>query len=157
MWTSRDPSEGALRQAWAARAILAHMRVIEIPTPALVVDTIALTRNLDTMTAALPGPRLRPHVKAHKCSALAREQASRGHPGFTGATPRELVGLARAGLTDDLLLANETVDDSRLRALATCGARVTVAVDSEETVDAAVRSGIPEVLIDVNVGIPRCG
>ena len=133
------------------------MHVIELPTPALVVDTLALNRNLDTMTAALPGARLRPHVKAHKCTELARRQASRGHHGFTGATPRELLGLARAGLTDDLLLANESVDDDRLRALAACGARVTVAVDSEATVDAAARNGIREVLIDVNVGIPRCG
>jgi D-serine deaminase-like pyridoxal phosphate-dependent protein len=96
-------------------------------------------------------------VKAHKCTALARQQANRGHPGFTGATPRELLGLARSGLTDDLLLANESVDDDRLRALAECGARVTVAVDSEATVVAAARNGIREVLIDVNVGIPRCG
>jgi D-threonine aldolase len=133
------------------------MRVAELPTPALVVDTVALTRNLDTMTAALPGARLRPHVKAHKCTALAIEQANRGHVGFTGATPRELLGLARAGLTADLLLANESVDDHRLRALAACGARITVAVDSPATVEAAVRNGITEVLIDVNVGIPRCG
>jgi len=133
------------------------MRVTELPTPALVVDTVVFNRNLDTMTAALPGPRLRPHVKAHKCTALAREQANRGHTGFTGATPHELLGLARAGLTDDLLLANESVDDQRLRALADCGARVTVAVDSEATLDAAAHNGIREVLIDVNVGIPRCG
>jgi len=133
------------------------MLVADLPTPALVVDTGALTRNLDTMTAALPGARLRPHVKAHKCTALAREQARRGHGGFTGATPRELLGLARAGLGEDLLLANESVDDSRLRALATSGARVTVAVDSEATIDAAVRAGIDEVLVDVNVGMPRCG
>jgi D-serine deaminase-like pyridoxal phosphate-dependent protein len=133
------------------------MRVADLPTPALVVDTTALTRNLDTMTAALPGDRLRPHVKAHKCTALAREQATRGHLGFTGATPRELLGLARAGLGHDLLLANESVDDTRLRALAGSGARVTVAVDSEATIDAAARNGIREVLVDINVGIPRCG
>jgi D-serine deaminase-like pyridoxal phosphate-dependent protein len=133
------------------------MLVADLPTPALVVDHGALTRNLDTMTAALPGARLRPHVKAHKCTALAREQARRGHGGFTGATPRELLGLAREGLGDDLLLANQSVDSDRLRALASSGARVTVAVDSEATIDAVVRAGIGEVLIDVNVGMPRCG
>jgi len=31
---------------------------------------------------------------------------------------------------------------------------VTVAVDSEETIAAAARAGVPEVLIDVNVGSP---
>lgn len=132
-------------------------RVGDLATPALVVDGLALARNLDTMATALPGTRLRPHVKAHKCTALAREQAARGHTAFTGATPRELVGMARAGLGDDLLLANQTVDEHRLRVLAGTGARVTVAVDSIETVDAAANAGVREVLVDVNVGMPRCG
>ena len=88
------------------------MRVADLPTPALVIDTEAFAFNLDTMAAARPGRSLRPHVKATKCTALAREQAARGHMGFTAATPREIVGLAAAGLGDDLLLANETVDPS---------------------------------------------
>lgn len=129
----------------------------DLSTPALVVDRVALNRNLDAMTAARPGPRLRPHVKAHKCTALAHEQARRGHSNFTAATPREIVGMARAGLGADLLLANECVDPVRLRALAECPGRVTVAVDSEATVDAAAANGIREVLIDVNVYMPRCG
>jgi D-serine deaminase-like pyridoxal phosphate-dependent protein len=131
--------------------------VAGLGTPALVVDATALEHNLDTMTAALPGARLRPHVKAHKCTTLAREQARRGHTHFTCATPREAVGMARAGLGDDLLLANECVDPVRLRALADCPGRVTVAVDSDATVDAAAANGIHEVLIDVNVFLPRCG
>ena len=36
-------------------------------------------------------------------------------------------------------------------------ARVTVAVDSPETIDAAARAGVREVLVDVDVGLPRCG
>jgi D-serine deaminase-like pyridoxal phosphate-dependent protein len=132
-------------------------RVAELSTPSLVVDTRALHGNLDVMAAALPGARLRPHVKAHKCTSLAREQLARGHSTFTAATPREIVGMARAGFTDDLLLANETVDPTRLRAMAECGARLTVAVDSDETVDAAAANGIREVLIDVDVMRARCG
>jgi D-serine deaminase-like pyridoxal phosphate-dependent protein len=133
------------------------MRVADLPTPALVVDAGALAQNLDTMAAALPGARLRPHVKAHKCSALAREQTTRGHVNFTCATPREVLGMAAAGLGTDLLLANETLDPVRLRAMADCDARVTVAVDSDATISAARANGIDEVLIDVNVGMPRCG
>src|SRR5262249_34422837 len=53
--------------------------------------------------------------------------------------------------------ANQSVDEDRLRALVDSGARVTVAVDSEATVAAAVHAGVREVLIDVNVGMPRCG
>jgi len=125
------------------------MLVADLPTPALVVDAGALTRNLDTMTAALPGARLRPHVKAHKCTALAREQARRGHGGFTGATPRELLGLARAGLGEDLLLANESVDDGRLRALATSGARVTVVAEAERC------TGLPGMANRPRIGCSR--
>lgn len=129
----------------------------DLGTPALLVDAEALDANLQTFSAALPGARLRPHVKAHKCTALAKRQAERGHRGFTCATVREMIGMARAGLGDDLLLANEVVDPDRLQRLASLDARVTVAVDSEETIRAAARAGVREVLIDVNVGLPRCG
>jgi D-serine deaminase-like pyridoxal phosphate-dependent protein len=128
-----------------------------LTTPALVVQRDLLEANLAAMTVALPGDRLRPHVKAHKCTALAALQASEGHGGFTCATVAEMEGMARAGLGQDLLLANEVVDAARLGSLVRHGARVTVAVDSEETVTAAARAGVPEVVIDVNVGLPRCG
>jgi D-threonine aldolase len=131
--------------------------VHDLPTPALVVDTAAFQHNLDAMAAALPGARCRPHVKAHKTTALAREQAARGHRAFTCATPREMVGMAKAGLGEDLLLANEVVDADRLASLAELDARVTIAVDSEATIDTVAQAGLREVVIDVFVGMPRCG
>ena len=134
------------------------MRIAELRTPALLVDIAALEHNLATMARVLPGARLRPHVKAHKCTMLARRQCELGHPGFTAATIHEVEGLAAAGLVEDLLLANEVLDTHRLgRLIATHNARVTVAVDSDATVDAAVDGGVREVVIDVNVGMPRCG
>ena len=129
------------------------MTIHDLQTPALIADADALEHNLTTMAAALPGPRLRPHVKAHKCTTLARRQAAHGHRHFTCATIREVEGMAAAGLGDDLLLANEVLDTRRLRGL---NARVTVAVDSEATI-AAAEGGVHEVVIDVNVGLPRCG
>ena len=135
----------------------ATMRVGDLTTPALLVDAEILAANLATMAAALPGPRLRPHVKAHKCTALAARQAAAGHRAFTCATIREVEGMAAAGLGDDLLLANEVLDATRLGRLVAEGHRVTLAVDSPETVAAAVKGGVTEVLIDVNVGLPRCG
>lgn len=135
------------------------MNVEELVTPALVVDADALAHNLAVMASALPGARMRPHVKAHKCSELARRQREVGHAGFTCATVREMEGMADAGLGDDLLLANEVVGPTvkRLGAVVATGARVTVAVDSEATVDTAVAGGVREVVVDVNVGLPRCG
>jgi D-serine deaminase-like pyridoxal phosphate-dependent protein len=132
-------------------------RVADLPTPALVADAAAVDQNIKLMAAALPGDRLRPHVKAHKCTSLARRQAAAGHRGFTCATIRECEGMAAAGLGADLLLANEVLDASRIGALVRAGARVTLAVDSAETIAAAVRGGVGEVVIDVNVGLPRCG
>jgi len=132
------------------------MHVDELPTPALWADLDALDFNLETMAERIPGTRLRPHVKAHKMTELARRQAELGHTGFTCATAKEVLGLAAAGLGDDLLLANEIVDPGRLRAMAECEGRVTVAVDSPETVDAAAAAGIGEVVVDIRVGF-RCG
>lgn len=133
------------------------MHVHELPTPALVIDADALDRNLATMASRLPGRRLRPHVKAHKCTALAAAQQAVGHEAFTCATPREVIGMAAAGVGTDLLLANESVDRDRLRAMADCDVSVTVAVDSDETIRAAADAGIRSCLVDVNVGLPRCG
>jgi D-serine deaminase-like pyridoxal phosphate-dependent protein len=129
----------------------------DLRTPALLVDADLLEANLATMAAALPGARLRPHVKAHKCTELARRQRAAGSPGATCATVREVEGMAAAGLGEDLLLANEVLDLGRLRPVVDGGARVTVAVDSPETVEAAVAGGVREVVVDVNVGLPRCG
>ena len=132
----------------------------ELQTPALVIDHHALERNLATMAQHLPGARMRPHVKAHKCTALARRQAAHGHTTFTCATIHEVEVMAAAGLGADLLLANEVVGPGVRRLSAAAeqhGARVTVAVDSLATIEAAADAGVREVLIDVNVGLPRCG
>jgi D-serine deaminase-like pyridoxal phosphate-dependent protein len=137
------------------------VKVHDLATPALLVDQDAFRHNVTTMADARPGAELRPHVKAFKSTALAAELAAAGHRGFCCATTREMVGMAAAGLGEDLLLANEVVDPMHLATLAdlsrTGRARVTVAVDSEATIHGAAAAGVPEVLIDVNVGLPRCG
>jgi len=112
--------------------------IAELRTPALVADGDVLEHNLRAMAEALPGARLRPHVKAHKCTALAARQAAHGHRTFTCATIAEMEGMARAGLGDDLLLANEVLDARRLGAIE---GRVTAAVDSQETIAAAAAGG----------------
>jgi D-serine deaminase-like pyridoxal phosphate-dependent protein len=135
------------------------MHLQDLPTPAPVLDVDVFEQNLMTMALALPGSRLRPHVKAHKSTAIAAAQARHGHGSFTCATPREVIGLAEAGLGEDLLSANEVLDSERLAAMAEWQdrGRITVAVDSAVTIAAAAGAGIREVLIDVDVGLPRCG
>ncbi|HJQ83385.1 MAG TPA: DSD1 family PLP-dependent enzyme [Candidatus Binatia bacterium] len=135
------------------------MRLADLHTPALCVDLDGLERNLETMAAFFRGRAcsLRPHLKAHKTPAIAVLQARAGCRGFTCATLAEAEVFARAGF-DDLLIANELVDPTkrdRLRTLAG-RARITVAVDSSAGI--ALLAGIPvDVLVDVNIGLPRCG
>src|SRR5260370_42315226 len=126
-------------------------RIEKLVTPALLVDADALEHNLSTMGTALPGPRLRPHVKAHKCTALARRQLAAGHHTFTCATIREVEGMAAAGLGGDILLAHEGRDASRLGRL---DAPVTVAVDSLPTIQAAATVRLQTPLTHVNVRSP---
>lgn len=129
-----------------------------LQTPSLLVDQPALLHNIDVMARTRPGFRTRPHVKAFKSTDLARFVKDHGgHDSFCAATLKELEGMVSAGLDEDLLLANETLDMPRLRALQDRAARpITVAVDSEATIEAAAYAGV-DVLIDVNVGLPRCG
>src|SRR5256714_3557292 len=96
---------------------VAAATIHDLTTPALVVDATALQHNLAEMARALPDARLRPHVKAHKCTSLAKRQLEAGHRSFTCATVREMEGMAAAGLGEDLLLPNEGLQCSRLGAL----------------------------------------
>jgi len=133
----RGPRPGRHR---ACRPLV--MKAGDLTTPALLADVAVLEGNLATMSAARPGPALRPHVKAFKTTALAARLVAAGHTGFCCATIREVEGMAAAGLGDDLLLANEVLDAGRLGVLVRAGtARVTVAVDSPATIAAAVAGG----------------
>jgi D-threonine aldolase len=132
--------------------------VNDLRTPALLLDVDAFEHNVALMAERISGARLRPHVKAHKTTELARRQMAAGHRTFTCATTREVEGMAAAGLGEDLMLANEVVDARRLGDLVRKDlARVTLAIDSDATLAAAVSGGVREVVIDVNIGLPRCG
>ncbi len=134
------------------------MKASDLTTPALIADSKVLDANIATMAAKRPGRTLRPHVKAFKSTSMAKKLVEAGHEAFCCATIRELEGMVKAGLGDDLLLANETLDARRIgKLLATEKCRITIAVDSLETISAAASAGVQEVLIDVNVGLQRCG
>ncbi len=137
------------------------MKVYDLTTPCLIADGPATKVNIQTMSNTLPGTRLRPHVKAHKSTEIAMIQSDLGHVNFTCATPREAAGLISRGLGEDILVANEVVNSKLLTRLAHFArdshGRVTIAVDSQETVEKAALAGIRDVLVDVNVGLPRCG
>jgi D-serine deaminase-like pyridoxal phosphate-dependent protein len=135
-----------------------------LPTPCLVADRAAIDRNLAEARRQANGVPLRPHLKAHKCSRLLREQLAAGPcAGATCATAHEAEVAVAAGVRD-VLVANEVVDAEPLAAIADLAGRVTVtaAVDSPvglERLEACARAAGSRVgvLIDLDVGQHRCG
>jgi D-serine deaminase-like pyridoxal phosphate-dependent protein len=78
------------------------MHIDQLLTPALLLDLEVLERNLAFMQgrAKALGVRLRPHIKTHKCSEIARRQIQHGAQGITVSTFREAEQFAAAGFTD---------------------------------------------------------
>jgi hypothetical protein len=71
-----------------------------LPTPCLVVDSAAASRNIQRCAAFFSGQRtaLRPHFKAHKCTTLMRQQlAAGGCSGVACQTSWEALVLAAPG------------------------------------------------------------
>ena len=116
--------------------------LIDIPTPAAVLDLDVLERNVGRMAdkARTLGVALRPHVKTHKCSEVARLQRERGARGLTVATLAEARAFADGGC-DDLTWAVPVVP-GRLDEVAELARRVTfrVLVESEVALDAVVHA-----------------
>ena len=136
----------------------------QLPTPVMLLDLEAVTRNIVLMAGRFSGgTRLRPHGKSHKCAELARRQIQAGAIGLTVATAWEAVAFANRGIAD-ILIANEVVGAEKLAHLAAAAreARITVAVDDADNAralaDAAQKVGREfGVVIDVDVGLARCG
>jgi D-serine deaminase-like pyridoxal phosphate-dependent protein len=137
----------------------------DIETPAVVVDTTRLERNLDRMqaVAATAGAALRPHAKTHKCLEVGRRQLAHGAVGLTVATLAEAEAFVAdgcpsvfiayplwAGSADrparlaalreraDLLVGVDSAAGAKALAAAVPGTRVMIEIDSGHH-----RSGIP--------------
>jgi D-serine deaminase-like pyridoxal phosphate-dependent protein len=137
----------------------------EADTPALWVDLEALDHNIAVMAgrAAEAGVDWRPHVKASKSPDLARRLIAGGAVGITCAKVSEADVMAN-GRVDDILIANEIIGPTKIARLVEVAskARVCVAVDDasnlREIAEAATAAGVNvDVLVDVNVGLNRCG
>jgi D-serine deaminase-like pyridoxal phosphate-dependent protein len=140
------------------------MHITDIPTPAVLVDTNRLTRNLSAMQAAANarGLRLRPHAKTHKSPHVARLQIERGAVGICCAKLGEAEVFADAGIKDIRLpYPLNPVNADRVFALAE---RVALSFIVDDPAVAFEWSGLAEtrgrkldVLIKVDVGFHRCG
>lgn len=145
--------------------LLASVESTELPTPFLVIDRTRMMHNIERMQSFLDSQNadLRPHVKAHKTSAIALHQMTAGACGVTCSTTDEVAAMVGAGIAD-VLLANVVIDPRRLAALAASAhkATVTVSCDSRESVaalNAAAKSADSNigVVIDCDIGMGRNG
>jgi len=141
------------------------MKVSDIETPALLVDLDAMERNLNKMAEYFAGrpAKARPHFKNHKAPSLARKQLHAGAIGITCATLREAEILVEHGVRS-VLIANEIADEAKLNRLAELSrsAPVILAVDNESVLTDMSRvqrnrKAQFEVVVDINIGLNRCG
>lgn len=139
--------------------------VTELDTPALLVDLDILERNLHRMAGFMAefDCTIRPHFKAHRMPEICRRQVALGAHGLTCAKLGEAEALAQSGF-DHLLVANEVVGAPKWRRLARLARRhhVTVGIDHLEVAAETARAAREEqaevgVLVEVNLGLDRCG
>lgn len=138
----------------------------DLDTPCLVLDMDVLELNLQKMQSAAgrAGKDLRPHVKTHKCSALAKKQIEAGAIGVCVAKVSEAEALVKAGL-DAILITGPVVTPRKIERLVDLIAQapsLTVVVDNHDNIrllDTMVRAGgmSMDVLLDLDVGLNRTG
>jgi D-serine deaminase-like pyridoxal phosphate-dependent protein len=139
--------------------------IAAIETPALLIDAAALERNLLRMARFSHGAgvALRAHAKTHKCPTIGLQQVALGAVGLCCQTVREAEAMVAGGI-GDVLVSNQVVGQRKLDRLARLAtqARVGVCVDDAGNVaelsNAAVRHDASiEVLVEIDVGMKRCG
>lgn len=139
--------------------------LVDVDTPALVLDLDAFERNLDRMAAfaARVGVRVRAHAKTHKSPDIAALQVARGAVGVCCQKVSEAEVLVAGGIKD-VLVSNEVAGAAKLARLARLAreARIGVCVDALENIDElelAARSAGSTlgVLVEIDVGGRRCG
>lgn len=136
-----------------------------LDSPQLLLDLDTVEANLRYLLDACRrrGVDLRVHFKSLKCGGLARHLASRGVRGFLCAKLNEAEVLVDAGLTD-VFVANQVIGPVKLARLADLArrAKLRVCVDDADNVAEMARAtraaGVTlGVLIEVNIGMNRCG
>lgn len=78
------------------------MKIQDLKTPALILDYDILEKNIKRMQqkADENNVKLRPHIKTHKCTEIARLQVKSGAIGITASTIQEVYSFAHAGFSD---------------------------------------------------------
>ena len=137
------------------------MNILELDTPALVVDLDIMEANLQRMAdyATEHKLRLRPHTKTHKSPLLARKQIERGAVGLTVAKPSEAEVMLAAN-AQEILVAYPTIGAAKMARLKDVAryTDLTVSLDSLEAAKALSDAGVPaKILVEFDVGFGRVG
>jgi D-serine deaminase-like pyridoxal phosphate-dependent protein len=141
-------------------------KILELPTPSLVLDLERFEANLDRMNffTRERGIAVRPHAKTHKCVEIARRQLARGASGISVATLAEAEVMLRGGIRE-LLITGEVVGEPKVSRLiqVICRAPETMVVvddagNAKELQHASSSAGVRiPVLIDLDIGQNRTG
>ena len=145
-----------------------RMRLVDLPTPCLVLDRRILQRNLDLMARATArhGVLLRPHMKTAKSIdvarlALAMQPTKPGGDmgGITVSTLAEAEYFVGHGISDILYAVSITPQKlDQVAKLNATGANVMVTTDDAETASAiAAHPTPPRALIEIDTGEGRSG
>jgi D-serine deaminase-like pyridoxal phosphate-dependent protein len=144
---------------------MSESELCKLETPALLVDLAAMERNIATMSSFFQGrpAKLRPHFKNHRVLALADQQMAAGAIGLTCARLWQAEALVRHGIKS-VLVANEIAGEEMIHRFVALSreAPVIVAVDNPRVVDEMARiagdaRGLLNVLVDIDLGLNRCG
>ena len=136
-----------------------------LATPFLAIDEAVMMRNMIGLQARCDaaGIALRPHIKTHKSSELARRQLETGAVGVTVATLSEAIALGEAGCATDVYVSTPIfLDAPKLALLETAvgvHTGVTLTVDGT-AVAGSVSASAPSdvgVMVEIDSGLRRTG
>jgi D-serine deaminase-like pyridoxal phosphate-dependent protein len=152
-----------------AAPIAAFLRPVpaDLPTPYVEIDEDRLTRNLRGMQARAmaAGVTLRPHIKTHKCLAIARRQLELGAVGVTASKPEEALVFVEAGIPSVTLaypIVRPQSIDRLVQSVKSRGTELFLIAASEVGIEAigaaaeahGVRLGV---FLKIDVGLGRVG
>jgi D-serine deaminase-like pyridoxal phosphate-dependent protein len=139
--------------------------VDNVETPALLIEMDALERNIRRMAegARAAGITLRPHMKSHKCVAIALLQVASGAIGVCCQKVAEAEAMVAGGI-NDVYVTNQVIAPPKLARLAQLArhVRVALAFDSTEGVAAAAHAArvagvVIDALVELDLGDERAG
>ena len=141
------------------------MPIFDVDTPSIIVDLDVAEKNIKNMQdfANSQNVSMRPHSKTNKSPYWAKKQIAQGAIGICCAKLGEAEQMAAAGIKE-ILIPNQIVGKSKIQRLVDINkiSKVIVAVENEQNLNDLSTafedaSQILSVIIEVNVGMDRCG